>query len=149
MDACLWKDVINNDMIEGAPLLRWNCIKTEDPPSRPLDKGVPASWSISSWSLHLFFNTLDLPWQTNHTRQASRKRQAIFQWDRRLFFFFFSENIGTAAAEPAGPAPAPLGNLNRPLRPPYRVPEILHDSTVKKRKGNVWWSELWWEIIVK
>ena len=26
-----------------------------------------------------------------------------------------------------------LGNLNRPLiRPPYRVPEIFHDSTVKK-----------------
>ena len=39
-----------------------------------------------------------------------------------------------------------LGNLNRPLRPPYRVPEIFHDSTVKKRKGNVWWSELWREF---
>ena len=26
-----------------------------------------------------------------------------------------------------------LGNLNRPLRPPYRVPEIFHDSTVYAR----------------
>ena len=26
----------------------------------------------------------------------------------RVFFFFFSENIGPAAAGPAGPAPAPL-----------------------------------------
>ena len=30
-----------------------------------------------------------------------------------------------------------LGNLNRPLRPPYRVPKIFHDSTAKKRKGNI------------
>ena len=51
-----------------------------------------SSWSISSWSLLLFFNDLDLPWQTNHARQALRKRQTIFQWDRR-FFFFLKRNV--------------------------------------------------------
>ena len=29
-----------------------------------------------------------------------------------------------------------------------RVPEIFHDSTAKKRKGDIWWSKLWWEVIL-
>ena len=33
--------------------------------------------------------------------------------------------------------------------PPYRVPEIFRNRTAKRRKGNIWWSKFWWEIIVK
>ena len=31
-------------------------------------------------------------------------------------------------------------NLNRPSRPPYKVPEIFHNSTAKKRKGKLFWQ---------
>ena len=44
MNVILWMRVsqnVINDMIEVAPLLRRNSIKTEDAPSWPLDKGVP------------------------------------------------------------------------------------------------------------
>ena len=77
-------------------------------PPGPRTKAFP-SWSISSWSLHLFFNTLDLPHDDKHTtldKPRENDKQSSNETD--VFLFFFSESIGTAAAGPAGPAPAPL-----------------------------------------
>ena len=129
MDACLWKDV-TTDMIV-APLLRWKCIKTaaKDDPSRPLDKGTVPELVDIQLIPPPFFQCSGSS-MTNKPRSTSlAKTTSNLPMRQTSFFFFFSENIGTAAAGPAGPAPAPLLQLTTMVWLLLQTMAVLTQST--------------------